>query len=69
MAAYAGQAAKIKNGAVLAAAASIHSVEARHAAWMRNIWNGSEPPAPVAFDPALTKAQVLKIVAGTGFIV
>ncbi len=67
VAAYAGQVGNIKNGAVLAAAASIHSVEARHAAWMRNIVG--EPPAPVAFDPALTKAQVLKIVAGTGFIV
>jgi hypothetical protein len=65
--AYAGQVPNIKNKAVLAAAASIHSVEARHAAWMRDIVG--ESPAPVAFDPALTEKQVLKIVAATGFIV
>jgi Ferritin-like domain len=67
VAAYAGQVGNIKNPAVLAAAASIHSVEARHAAWMRNIVG--EAPAPAAFDPAYTKAKVLKIVASTGFIV
>ncbi|MBA2297726.1 MAG: ferritin-like domain-containing protein [Actinobacteria bacterium] len=65
--AYAGQVGLIKTKAILAAAASIHSVEARHAAWMRHI--RQVPPAPVAFDPAKTKAQILAAVGGTGFIV
>ena len=68
--AYAGAAPMIANKKTLAAALSVHSVEARHAAWVRNILgHGSAPlPAPAAFDPALTKAQVLKAVTGTGFI-
>jgi hypothetical protein len=65
--AYAGQAPLIRDNAVLKAALAIHSVEARHAAWIRDI-NGTEP-APNAFDPALTKRQVLRAVAGTRFIV
>ena len=65
--AYAGQVGNIKTKAILAAAASIHSVEARHAAWMRHI--RQKPPAPAAFDPAKTKAQILAAVNKTGFIV
>jgi rubrerythrin len=65
--AYKGQAPLIKNGTVLAAALSIHTVEARHASWIRSI-NGASP-APRAFDKALTKSQVLAAVAGTHFIV
>ena len=68
--AYAGAAPMIADKKTLAAALSVHSVEARHAAWVRDIiGHGSNPlPAPAAFDPALTKAQVLKAVTGTGFI-
>jgi hypothetical protein len=68
--AYAGAAPLIADKKTLAAALSVHSVEARHAAWVRDILGkGSAPlPAPAAFDPALTKAQVLKAVTGTGFI-
>jgi rubrerythrin len=64
--AYAGAAPSISNKKTLAAALSVHSVEARHAAWVRNILGVT--PAPVPFDAAKTKAQVLKIVTGTGFI-
>ena len=67
VAAYAGQAPLIDSNALLKAAVSIHSVEARHAAWIRDI-NG-EPPAPNAFDEPLTKRQVLRAVAATDFIV
>jgi hypothetical protein len=67
VAAYKGQAPLISSDAVLQAALAIHSVEARHAAWIRDI-NGN-PPAPNAFDPALSKRQVLRAVAGTRFIV
>ena len=65
--AYQGQAPLIRDDKILAAALAIHSVEARHAAWIRDI-NG-DAPAPDAFDPALTKRQVLRAVAGTRFIV
>jgi hypothetical protein len=64
--AYQGQAAFIKSQAVFRAALSIHPVEARHAAWIRNL--GGVAPAPAAFNPALTTSQVLAAVTGTGFI-
>jgi len=52
--------------ATLGAAAMIVSVEARHAAWIRDIIR--KLPAPDAFDPPMTKAQVLAAVKATGFI-
>jgi len=69
--AYAGAAPMIANKKTLAAALSVHSVEARHAAWVRQIigHGGSPSPAPSAFDPARSKAEVLKVVTGTKFIV
>ena len=65
--AYAGQAPRVKANAILEAALAIHTVEARHASWIRDI-NG-EPPAPAAFDQALTMGQGLAAVKGTKFIV
>jgi hypothetical protein len=65
--AYQGQAPNIKSDAYLAAALSIHPVEARHAAWIRNI--AGQPPAPDSFNPALSKEAVLAAVRGTGFVV
>lgn len=50
----------------LAAAATIVSVEARHAAWIRDI--AAKNPAPAAFDPLFTKAQVQAKVNATGFV-
>ena len=64
--AYQGQAAFIKSQAVFKAAISIHPVEARHAAWIRQL--AHQNPAPAAFNPSMTKSQVLAAVAGTGFI-
>ena len=60
----------------LAVAASIVSVEARHAAWARRIvgkpgYGGAQSenlPAPAAVDTALTREQVLDAVTNTGFI-
>lgn len=67
VAAYAAQGPRIHQAPVAQAALSIHSVEARHAAWIRNI--AGAPPSPKAFDPALTMDQVLAAVKKTGFIV
>ena len=70
--AYAGQGPNILQKPVIVAALSIHSVEARHAAWIRflnsNGAGGASGPAPRAFDRARTERQVLKIVGDTGFI-
>ena len=74
VAAYNGQGPRLRKQ-TLPAAASIVSVEARHAAWIRRIVGGpsyggraANYPAPVAFDRALTKAQVERAVGATGFI-
>jgi hypothetical protein len=66
-AAYKAQAARIKSPALLAAAISIHSVEARHAAWMRFL--AGAVPAASAFDEGKPISEVRSIVASTHFIV
>lgn len=66
-AAYKGQAYRIDSPALLAAAVSIHSVEARHAAWIRYL--AGAPPATSAIDKAKSMPEVRRIVASTGFIV
>ncbi len=63
--AYNGQGPRISRS-LLGAAASIVSVEARHAAWIRDIVGRN--PAPRAFDPARSMQQVLAAVEDTGFI-
>lgn len=60
--AYAGQGPRLKQVPVIQAALAIHSVEARHAAWIRNILGKN--PAPAAFDPARSMNQVLGIAGG-----
>ncbi|HEU4976462.1 MAG TPA: ferritin-like domain-containing protein [Baekduia sp.] len=68
--AYQGQAPRIKSDAVLASAGSILAVEARHAAWVRDIiGGGGDPvPAPSAFNEPKTMDQVLAAVKKTGFL-
>ena len=58
--AYNGAAPMISSKEVLTAAGSIVQVEARHAAAIAT-QNGNEP-APDAFDPSMTQAEVLKAV-------
>jgi rubrerythrin len=59
VAAYAGAAPKVVSNDVLGAAAGIHSVEARHAAFL-NLVNSSSP-FPAAVDEAKTIEEVLEI--------
>ncbi len=66
VAAYKGQAPLIKDDKILQAALAIHTVEARHASWIRHL--AGKPPAPVAFDQPLSMSAVLSAVKGTGFI-
>ncbi len=65
-AAYKEQAPKIKSRANLAAALSIHSVEARHAAWIRRL--AGFLPAAKAFDDPLGDRRVVDIVNSTHFV-
>ena len=67
VAAYKAQAPRITAPAVLQAAVGIHSVEARHAAWMRHLVGVR--PAANAFDDAEDRDAVLKTVASTRFVV
>ena len=66
VAAYKGQATNLKSRSALAAAVSIHSVEARHAAWMRYLFGVD--PARDAFDQPSSKSEVAKVVKSTNFI-
>ena len=70
VAAYQGQAPLIHQNAVLASAGAILAVEARHAAWVRDLLGaGRTPsPAPAAFSVPLSMTQVLAAVKQTGFI-
>jgi len=66
VAAYKGQAPRLDSDALLAVAVSIHSVEARHAAWMRYLFG--IVPAADAFDEPFSRPRVTRIVASTDFI-
>ncbi len=72
--AYLGQVPLIKTKAVLLGAGRILPVEARHAAWIRDIrFSGGTTapttPAPGSFEDGFSKAKVLAAVMATGFIV
>lgn len=58
--AYAGAGPLIKDAGLVSAALSIHSVEARHAAYLNELTGVS--PFPNAFDPALSMDEVLQAV-------
>jgi hypothetical protein len=64
--AYLGQAPNIKEGKVLLTAASIVTVEARHAGAIGLFLGKAIAPSPL--DTGWTAAKVLKAVKGTGFI-
>jgi len=60
-----GQAANLTKPS-LAAVASIVSVEARHAAWIRDLLG--ELPAPTAANPAEGAARVMAAIGRTGYV-
>jgi hypothetical protein len=60
------QAVQVDSRHVLAALASLHSVEARHAAWIRHI--AGIVPSADAFDEPTTKAKVVELVDSTNFV-
>ncbi len=66
VAAYKAQAPRLQAKPILAVAVSIHSVEARHAAWMRRLFG--IVPAAEAFDEPVSRPEATRIVASTGFI-
>jgi hypothetical protein len=66
-AAYKGQAHRLQSPQLLMAAVSIHSVEARHAAWIRYL--AGAPPATSALDEPKSMKEAQQLVASTGFIV
>ena len=64
--AYKEQLPKINSPQYLAAAVSIHSVEARHAAWIRRL--AGVVPAEHAFDDPMPDAKTVDIVNSTHFV-
>ncbi len=67
VAAYQDQIPLLEARDYVAAAVAIHSVEARHAAWIRRL--AGVLPASKPFDEPLPKAEVTRLVASTHFIV
>jgi hypothetical protein len=60
------QALRIDSKSVLAAAASLHSVEARHAAWMRRL--AGRVPTLTAFDQPIAQDAAKRLIVNTGFV-
>jgi len=60
------QTAQVDSRRVLAALVSLHSVEARHAAWIRHI--AGIVPAADAFDEPTSRARVARLVKSTNFV-
>jgi hypothetical protein len=59
------QGAQVDSRRLLAALVSLHSVEARHAAWIRHI--AGIVPAADAFDEPTSKRRVVRLVDSTNF--
>jgi hypothetical protein len=62
-----GQTPRLASPAIVAAAVSILTVEARHAAWIRRL--AGAPPAAHAFDEPVPLSRVTEIVDKTHFVV
>jgi ferritin-like protein len=60
------QALRLDSRQILAAAATLHSVETRHAAWIRRIVGAR--PSPRAFDDPAPQRSMERLIASTGFV-
>src|SRR5918998_906626 len=60
------QATQVDSRRVLAALVSLHTVEARHAAWIRHI--AGIVPSADAFDEPTTRPKVVELVDSTNFV-
>jgi len=60
------QAVRLDSRAVLAAAISLHSVEARHAAWLRRV--AGALPTLTAFDRAASQEKMRRLILSTHFL-
>jgi len=67
VAAYKGQAPRLRSREYLASALAIHAVEARHAAWIRRLAGVS--PVLGAFDDPVARPRVERVVRATNFVV
>ena len=65
-AAYQGALSALETPALISAAASIHTVEARHAAWIRYL--KGVRPASVPIDEAISSDEAQRLVNKTGFV-
>jgi hypothetical protein len=65
--AYAGQATQIRSPEILQAAVDIHSVEARHAAWLRRLLDVR--PTEGSLDEPRGRRSVAGTIAARGFVV
>ena len=66
VAAYKGAAPQLQTPAIITTALGIHTVEARHAAWMRYLYGIR--PAVDAFDEPRSRSEINRIVRETGFV-
>jgi hypothetical protein len=66
VAAYKAQAPRLGSRAFLVSALAIHSVEARHAAWIRRL--AGVLPAATAFDEPRSRESTVQIVLATRFV-
>ncbi len=65
-AAYQGALGLLNQPQVISGAASIHTVEARHAAWLRFLQGAS--PAARGLDDPIDHGEAMRLVASTGFV-
>ena len=57
---------RLDSRSIVAAAVTLHSVETRHAAWIRYL-NGL-PPVTGAFDKPASQQRMARLIASTGFV-
>ena len=60
------QAVRLDSREIVAAAVTLHSVETRHAAWIRHIVGLQ--PATTAFDKPASQARMARLIASTHFV-